>query len=408
MGNSDKAASEPKIWTVSALVRMLKELLEQSFYPFWLEGEVSNLTIHRSGHVYFTLKDSGSQMAVVFFRGAAEAQQVKLAEGMQIEVYGRLTVYEPRGQCQLVIERLRPKGLGLLQRKFEELKKKLREEGLFDAERKRPIPALPRCIGVVTSPSGAAIRDFLQILGRRFAGVRVRICPTAVQGDKAAAKIVAAIEFLNRTTSCDVIVVTRGGGSLEDLWPFNEESVVRAVAGSRIPTISAVGHEVDFTLCDFAADLRVPTPSAAAEQVIGKKAELAERLVHLRQRLGASLSLRRSELRRRFERAAGSPVFREPANLVRSSQQRLDELVLRLARALGQQRQNAKARLAQVNGKLSVLNPRAVLDRGYAILLERQTEKPLVSAAETAIGARLRAVLSRGELEVLVSGMRRE
>ena len=237
--------SSHKVWRVSELNRVVRELLEQTFYPFWVRGEVSNLTIHRSGHVYFSLKDERSQVSVVFFRGAATARQMQLRNGLAVDVWGRLTVYEPRGQYQLVVDRLRSRGVGVLQQRFEQLKQKLRDEGLFDPERKRPIPPFPRCIGVVTSPDGAAIRDFLHVLGRRFGDLHVRIVPAAVQGERAAAQISTAVELLNQTQACDVIVLTRGGGSLEDLWPFNEEQVARAVAQSTIPVISAVGHEID-------------------------------------------------------------------------------------------------------------------------------------------------------------------
>lgn len=397
-------SKDAKIWTVSELNRMLKDLLEQTFYPFWIAGEVSNLTLHRSGHVYFTLKDKNSQVAAVFFRGAQTARDIGLKEGQEVEVLGRLTVYEPRGNYQVLVDRIRLKGVGDLQKRFEELKAKLRAEGLFDADRKRPIPALPRCIGVVTSPEGAAVRDFLQILGRRFANLRVRIYPAAVQGAGAAPQIVAGIRYLNETLACDVIVVTRGGGSIEDLWAFNEESVARAVAASQIPVISAVGHEVDFTICDFVADLRCPTPSAAAELVIGKKSELLEQVAHLRERLRSRVQLRFSEWRRRVDRAAGSSVFREPAALVRLNQQRLDELALRLSRALDQRHRDAKARLDRLTAKMSVLNPRHVLGRGYAILVDRKTEHALVGADETAIGNRLQALLARGELDLIVTG----
>lgn len=406
--DSPAAGRPPKVFSVSELNRIVKELLEQTFYPFWIQGEISNLLIHRSGHVYFTLKDAASQVTAVFFRGAATAQQLGLAEGMAVELLGRLTVYEPRGQYQLLVDRIRPKGAGLLQQRFEELKRKLQAEGLFDAERKRPIPALPKCIGVVTSPEGAAIRDFLQILGRRFADAHVRIVPAAVQGVRAADEIAAGIGFLNAARACDVIVVTRGGGSLEDLWPFNEEKVARAVAASQIPVISAVGHEVDFTICDYAADFRAPTPSAAAELVVGRQADFQEKLGLCRNRLRAALLLKLGELRRRTERAARSPVFREPAHLVRRSQQSVDELTLRLGRALQARKALAEARLEKAVARLTALNPRAVLGRGYAILLDKDTGKPVTGPRDTRLGARLTGILAQGEADLVVSGLRNE
>ena len=393
---------EAKIWGVSEINRLIKDVFEQSFYPFWVRGEVSNLTIHRSGHVYLTLKDEHSQLAAVFFRGADLARRSGLAEGMLVEALGRLTVYEPRGAYQLVLTQLRVKGKGDLQQLFEELKRRLQAEGLFDPERKRPIPALPRRIGVVTSPQGAALQDFLNILGRRFANVRVRIVPAAVQGDKAAAEVAAGIRFLNRTRAVDVIVVTRGGGSMEDLWPFNDEQLARAIAGSEIPVISAVGHEVDFTICDFVADLRVPTPSAAAELVIGRQADLFERVANLRGRLRSSVRLHLGECRRRLERAAGSYVFREPRNVVRMSQQRVDEALARMLQAARRSTEQRRATLTRLQAQLAALNPRRVLERGYSILLDEHGTA-VADASRTTCGAPLRALLARGELDLAVT-----
>lgn len=397
--------AEEKIHSVSDINRIVKELLEQSFYPFWIVGEVSNLTIHRSGHVYFTLKDERSQLSAVFFRGAAAAREMQLAAGMQVEAYGRLTVYEPRGAYQVVVNRLRGRGKGDLQRRFDELKQKLREEGLFDANRKRPVPALPRCIGVVTSPQGAALRDFLQIIGRRFANVRIRIYPAAVQGDAAAGQIAQGIRFFNQTRSCDVIVVTRGGGSMEDLWPFNEEVVARAIAASELPLISAVGHEVDYTMSDFVADLRVPTPSAAAELVIGRHGELLEKIAALRNRLNGTLNLKLSELRRRVQRCTGSYVFREPSNLVRTCQQRVDELTTRLGYALRRQMEAYRGKLERCDAQLRMLDPQRVLERGYSILIAPETGAVLTDAQGTVAGAELRGILARGELRLCVSSV---
>jgi len=397
--------AEQHVWTVSELNRAVKDLLEQTLQVLWVGGEVSNLTIHRSGHVYFSLKDSRGQVSAVFFRGADIARRLELRSGLEIEALGRVSVYEPRGVYQIIVDRIRPKGVGALQQQFEELKKKLRGEGLFDEERKRAIPALPRCVGVVTSPEGAAVRDFLQILNRRFAEMHVRICPAAVQGEGAAAQIADGIRVLNEAEACDVIVVTRGGGSLEDLWAFNEEALARAIAGSRIPVISAVGHERDFTIADFVADLRAPTPSAAAELVIAKKAELVEQITSCRQRLRTLLQLTLSECRRRLERAAGSAVFREPASLVRMYQQRLDELSLRLSRSLDQHTERARARLDQAAGKLGALNPRQVLARGYAILMSERTGKAVRAAGEAQAGDAIRGVLAKGELGMVVKSV---
>ena len=399
------SAEDAVIWTVSELTRAIRGLLEQALPQIRVRGELSNLTVHRSGHVYFSLKDSHSQVSSVWFRSAAAARRLELRNGLEVEVDGRVSVYEPRGVYQIIVDRMRTAGVGDLQRRFEELKSKLQAEGLFDAERKRAVPALPSCVGLVTSPDGAALRDFLQIVGRRFANLPVRVYPAAVQGAAAAAQIAAGIAFFNAEHACDVIVVTRGGGSLEDLWAFNEECVARAAAASTIPVISAVGHERDFTICDYVADLRVPTPSAAAELVIAAKAELGERLLACRQRLTAALRLRLSELRRRLERVAARPVLREPVHLVRYGQQRIDELFLRLQRACQQFLGRYQARLETLHGNLQALSPRRVLTRGYAILIQRRTGQVVRAAAEVRPQEALRGILGSGEIELTVDSV---
>ena len=395
--------SVEKIWTVSELTRLVKDVLEQTFYPFWISGEISNLTIHRSGHVYFSLKDARSQVQCVFFRGAQKARDLGLAEGMSVETQGRLTVYEPRGNYQLTVSQLRPKGKGGLQQAFEELKAKLRAEGLFDDERKRPVPALPARIGVVTSPSGAAIRDFLNVLNRRFSGMNVRIFPAAVQGQRAAGEIVQGIRHFNREGGVDVIVVTRGGGSLEDLWPFNEEAVARAIAESAIPVISGVGHEVDFTISDLVADLRVPTPSAAAELVVKGRAELQEKVRALSRRLGSAARLSLGEWRRRVERSANSPVFTQAGQTVRTLQQRLDEAVYRLETHAKQAVQQNKARHDRMVSALRAMDPKAVLTRGYSVLFKESGEA-VRSPRQVTQNESLRALLADGELTLKVDG----
>lgn len=395
------SSAAPRVWTVSELNRLVKDLLEQSVEPFWLRGEIGDITLHRSGHVYFTLKDARSQLPAVMFRGAETARQLELRTGVEIEVYGRLTVYEPRGAYQVLVQLIRPKGIGDLQKRFEELKARLRAEGLFDEERKRPIPLLPRCVGLVTSPEGAAIRDFLRLLDRRFAGVHVRLVPVPVQGAEAAAQIAAAIRFLNESQACDVIVATRGGGSLEDLWAFNEEVVARAVAGSAIPVISAVGHERDFTICDFAADLRAPTPSAAAEVVIGAKAEMMERIHISRGRLQQALALRVSRLQEGLQRLLAKRVLHEPAAAVRVFHQRIDEMTTRLTAGLQRHAERSRSRVQNLRGRLDALNPRRVLARGYAILIDGDG-RAIRRAEETAPGATLTGILHGGELGLRV------
>lgn len=390
-----------QIWEVSDVNRAVREIVEGSLLPFWLRGEVGSLVLHRSGHAYFTLKDANSQLRAVFFGGAAQCAKLGIANGAKIEAFGNLTVYEVRGEYQFSARRLRLAGLGDLQRRFEEVRRRLAAEGLFDQERKRPIPVLPKRIGVVTSPTGAAIRDFLQIINRRFPNVNIRIYPCMVQGQGAAEQVARGVEFFNRTAGADVIVVTRGGGSMEDLWPFNEERLARAVAASAIPVISAVGHEIDFTICDFAADLRVPTPSAAAELVIGRREEMSAKLTRLDKDLRNVLALTLTRLRSRFERAAGSFVFREPEHLVAMRRQQLDELESRLFSGADHLLLRHRSRLDQLAGTLAALNPRRQLERGYAILFDPAENRP-VTTSKLPAGSRLRAQLADGEMDIEV------
>lgn len=390
-----------QIWEVSDVNRAVREIVEGSLLPFWLRGEVGSLVLHRSGHAYFTLKDANSQLRAVFFGGAAQCAKLGIANGAKIEAFGNLTVYEVRGEYQFSARRLRLAGLGDLQRRFEEVRRRLAAEGLFDQERKRPIPVLPKRIGVVTSPTGAAIRDFLQIINRRFPNVNIRIYPCMVQGQGVAEQVARGVEFFNRTGGADVIVVTRGGGSMEDLWPFNEERLARAVAASAIPVISAVGHEIDFTICDFAADLRVPTPSAAAELVIGKREEMAAKLERLDKDLRNVLALTLTRLRSRFERAAGSFVFREPKHLAEMRRQQLDELESRLFSCAENLLLRHRSRLDRLAGTLAALNPRRQLERGYAILFDPAENRP-VTTSKLPAGTPLRAQLADGEMDVEV------
>ena len=389
------------IWSVSDANSAVRDLVENSFMPFWLRGEISNLVIHRSGHVYLSLKDERSQIRAVYFGGAAAVRELQLQNGALIEAHGRLTVYEVRGEYQFSIRTIRPTGLGELQRRFEELKRKLEGEGLFAPERKRPIPALPRAVGVITSPTGAAIRDFLQIVDRRFPNLPVKIYPAQVQGTGAAAQVAAGIEFFNRAGNVEVLVVTRGGGSMEDLWPFNEEILARAVAASRIPVISAVGHEIDFTICDFVADLRAPTPSAAAELVIGRREEMEAAVDRLAKTLRRAVDFRLMEVRGALDRLAGSACFREPRHLVQMRGQQLDELQLRLTAAAELAVTVRRHQLEALAGRLHILDPRRQLERGYAILTDREG-RPVVSVQGQRRGAELSARLVDGTLELAV------
>ena len=427
-----------QVLSVSELTHHIKALLEGKFPALWVEGEISNLAVAPSGHVYFTLKDANAQLSAVLFRGIAGKVPFKLADGQQIVVLGEISVYERRGQYQLIVSQLLPKGLGALQLAFEQLKKKLAAEGLFDPARKKLLPVLPARIGLITSPTGAAIRDFLNIIGRRYPDRRVIINPVRVQGAGAADEIAAAIEEFNALSLVDVIIVTRGGGSLEDLWAFNEEVVARAISRSKIPIISAVGHEIDFTIADFAADLRAPTPSAAAELVVKAKTEFQAELRQFQRRFDKDLQYRLSELRRRLAVC----VLRHPAELVRQVQQQLDDLSHRLEQATAVTLAQRRARLAAVKlvkprdfiqtqrhglttqsdrlvtgiahrrqamrhslaalvGKLDLLSPKSTLARGYSIT--RLPNGQVVKTAQTAtVGTIIRTLVVDGEFVSVV------
>ncbi|MDD5596542.1 MAG: exodeoxyribonuclease VII large subunit [Victivallaceae bacterium] len=412
-----------KIWRIGEINSALKELIENSLMPLWAQAEVGTLNIHQSGHVYMTLKDQRSQMRAVFFNGAAQARSLRLKIGDQVEVFGKLTVYEVRGEYQLSIQQIRPVGLGELQRRFEELKRKLEAEGLFSPERKKTIPLLPETIAMVTSPGGAAVRDFLQIIERRFPNMHIQIYPAPVQGFGAENELAAGIEFFNRAGHADVIVLTRGGGSMEDLWPFNEEILARAVAASKIPVISAVGHEIDFTICDFVADLRVPTPSAAAELVTGRREEFEKQLQRSEKDLRSSLQFMLQEFKNRLRLAAGSHVFREPIHIVRQKQQYIDELLKSTAVSLEKNFRNNDLRFQLVSGKLennsrncfkllhsnldglsgrlNALGPQNVLKRGFAILRDPQTNNVITDNKQPS-GKELQATLHKGTLDLIV------
>ena len=415
--------SQNKIWKIGEINSAIKELVENSLMPIWVQAEVGTLNIHQSGHVYMTLKDQRSQLRAVFFNGAGPARQMHLKVGDQVEVFGKLTVYEVRGEYQLSIRQIRPLGLGDLQRRFEELKRKLESEGLFEPERKKSIPLLPETIALVTSPGGAAIRDFLQIIERRFPNVHIQIYPTPVQGQGAERNIAAGIEFFNRAGKADVIVVTRGGGSMEDLWPFNEEILARAVAASEIPVISAVGHEIDFTICDFVSDMRVPTPSAAAELVVGRREEFEKHLQRSEKDLKSSLQFVLQEAKSRLKLASESHVFREPIHIVRQKQQYLDELMksanislertlhdndLRLQLVAGKLKSNShnyfRLMHSQLNGligKLDALGPQNVLNRGFAILRDSETNETITDHNQKS-GKELQATVSKGTIDLVV------
>jgi len=419
------AEFQRKIYSVSELSFQIRDLLERRFIDIWVEGELSNYKTSAAGHLYFTLKDDRAQLPAVCFRNAARLLRFRPENGKLFRARGRVSTYEGRGEYQLIVEVLEPAGRGALQLAFEQLKEKLEKEGLFKHERKRPIPAFPRNVGIVTSPKSAALRDILTVLKRRHNAINVLIFPAEVQGDGASLQVMDGIDYLSRSTDVDVIIVTRGGGSMEDLWPFNEERVARAIVRSKKPVISAVGHEVDFTISDFVADLRAPTPSAAAEIVIKSKAEIADRVLQLTNRLQSLMKYRLSTLRNFLSSKVGSRGFVVAETRIRRMSQRVDDLAFRLEQAgrsrafirmrahrleLGEQRlagamhralrvwHQSFARLAHT---LDALSPLAVLERGYAICLTPEG-RVVRSAAGLEVDSEVKVRLHEGSLQARV------
>ncbi|OPX20791.1 MAG: exodeoxyribonuclease VII large subunit [Desulfobacca sp. 4484_104] len=436
------AEEYPQIYTVSGLTQQIKSRLETNFPRVWVSGEISNLRQPASGHYYFTLKDEASQLRAVLFRGNQQYLRHKPSAGRQVVCRGRISVYEARGEYQLLIDYLEPLGIGALAQAFEELKRRLAAEGLFDPVHKQPLPFLPRRLAVVTSPSGAAIRDFLQILNRRFPNLEVLICPVKVQGAGAAAEIVQALDLLNTFSDLDVLVLARGGGSLEDLWAFNEEAVARAIFRSRVPVISAIGHEIDFTIADLVADVRAPTPSAAAELVVQRKEELVltlqrlattlqrrfqalvqgrrERLCYLSQRLPdprrrlADLRLRMDDRLEQFQRAWQARLrdrqhrlqlaranlrLMSPRRAAISGRQLVEQQAARLRRCLETRLARQRLQLQHSQERLQALNPQAILDRGYAIATTLPGQEVVRDVQRVQVGAALRVRVARGSMD---------
>jgi exodeoxyribonuclease VII large subunit len=392
--------SERRVYTVSELTASIKAALEEGFPMVWVEGEISNLRTPGSGHAYFTLKDEGAQVSAVLFRGRGRRVRFDLEDGMQVLAFGGLDVYAARGQYQLVVEMMEPKGLGALQLAFDQLKRKLEAEGLFDEARKRPLPAFPRVIGIVTSPTGAAIRDMLNIIGRRFGDLQILITPVRVQGDEAPGEIVQALAHLQELTHLDVIIVGRGGGSIEDLWAFNDERVARALAACRVPVISAVGHETDFTIADFVADLRAPTPSGAAELVVREKLAVIEVLVDLYARLKQAVTADVSARRERVDFLLRRRVLTNPARALRDLYRRLDELGGRLRLGLRSSQRHVTHRVALATNALRSRNPGARIV-GASALLSQLRGRLESSAAHNMKTSRARFAEVIGRLESL-------
>jgi len=436
---------EREILTVSELTDRVKALLEGEFDQVWISGEISNLAVPRSGHFYLTLKDARSQIRAVMFRTQQRYLAFAPADGQEVLIRGRLSVYEPRGEYQILVEYMEPRGEGALRLAFERLKARLAEEGLFDEARKKPLPFLPGRVAVVTSPTGAAVRDFVRVARERYENAVLSIYPVRVQGDGAAREIAAAIEDLNRWGGFDVIVLTRGGGSLEDLWAFNEEVVARAVAASKIPVVSAVGHEIDFSMADFAADLRAPTPTAAAMLVFREKAALKHHLAGVAARMASAVRSRTALGREEVAHAAtrlGDPLrrladrrlrlddltevlreavtdgFETRRRAVQAAEHRLavsspvSHLALSRTRLAGFERALFRAgqtragrvreRLNLLAARLSDLSPLAVLQRGYAVVRRTEGKRVVRSSRAVGLGERLNVLLAEGELNVRV------
>lgn len=370
-----------KIRSVSELTNEVKTLLEEGFASVWVTGEISNLSRPSSGHVYLTLKDAQAQMSAVLWRGVALRLRYELRDGLEVIVRGRISLYPPQGKYQLVIEQLEPKGIGAVELALRQLREKLFRLGFFDPKRKRGLPRFPQRVALVTSPTGAAVRDMLEILGRRWPLVDVHICPVRVQGDTAAEEITRAIRWLNRLAHVNVIILGRGGGSVEDLWPFNAESVAQAIFESRIPVVSAVGHETDVTIADLVADKRALTPSEAAELVVPDREELLQGLDGTAERLKDLLTNRLRQAQQRLRALAERRIFRQPLERTRELARQVDELDARTNRAMRQAVQRAKQRLAALAGQLETLSPLQVLGRGYS-LTRRESDNAVVRSAE--------------------------
>lgn len=393
--------ADPPVWTVSDLNGALKDLLENTFLPVRVVGEISGITIHRSGHVYLTLKDEKAQIRAVCFGGAQRCLDAGIENGMQVEVRGRISFYAQRGECQLNLQEILPVGTGTLQQRFEEMKKRLAEEGLFDTERKKPLPFIPRCIGIITSPEGAAIHDFIRVALDRFPPLRIRIFPAPVQGKGAEKYLAQGVEFFNKVKPVDVILLTRGGGSIEDLWPFNEEILARAIAASEKPVVSAVGHEIDISISDLVADLRAPTPTAAAEMLLPEYSGLVREIDSGWTRLRNAVSFAAERATSRLQAALSARALTKPVQLVLERTQTVDLLVRDMELALRQSFQSAQIKLDHTEDSLRKLNPEAVLNRGYAILLN-PSGKAVLSPEDAPKDSRLSARLARGSLTVRV------
>ncbi|MHC4663430.1 MAG: exodeoxyribonuclease VII large subunit [Planctomycetota bacterium] len=390
--------TEPHIFTVSEITSGIKDLLAARYGKVIVRGEVSGFRRAASNHLYFQLKDSEAVLSCAMWRSSAARMKFEMEDGLAVLAYGRIDVYPPRGNYQLIVSRLEPEGLGALQLAFEQLKAKLEKEGLFAEERKKPLPFLPKRIGIVTSETGAAIRDMLRAFERRFPDVSVVLAPSRVQGEGAAGEIAAGIAALNRVPGIEVIIAGRGGGSLEDLWPFNEETVARAIAASKIPVVSAVGHEIDFTISDFVADLRAATPTAAAEHAVPDAKILLNELEKTAGRFALALKNKFQRARMALDNLATSPGLRRPLDGIRRLEQELDENARRLPRLFALRLDRFSEKMKAMSGRLDALSPLAVLGRGYSITKLVSSPKNLRSAQEVNPGDKIETTLSNGKI----------
>lgn len=395
-----------RIATVSQINNYIKAVIDKTpvLQNIWIKGEISNLKIHSSGHIYLTLKDDGSVLKAVMFRGAAATLRFKPTDGTKVLARGKIGVYESGGQYQIYIEEMEAEGMGDLYAKFEALKKKLSDEGLFDEKRKKPIPRFPETIGIVTSPTGAAIRDMINVIRRRYPMVKVIIYPCLVQGNDAAPSICDGIEYFNTKKKVDVIIAGRGGGSIEDLWAFNEEITARAVAASKIPVISAVGHEVDFTICDFVSDLRAPTPSAAAELAVPDVVELKRMIESSKERMSVLLKNRVDTQSRQLELLAKRSALTQFDKFLLDKEQGVDALFDRCLMAFKNKKEVSEKLFGTLCGKLSALSPLAVFERGYSSATKNG--KTVKKIAELSDGDNIVLRLTDGEADCLVTGRR--
>jgi exodeoxyribonuclease VII large subunit len=440
--------TERRIWTVAALVATIRRQVESTHTDLWVEGEISNCRPAPSGHIYFTLKDTDAQLPVVLFRREASLLRFRPADGLAVLVRGRVSVYESRGQLQLIAETMEPRGAGSLQLAFEQLKARLLAEGLFDAARKRPLPAFPRCVGIITSPTGAVIRDIVTVVHRRHANLNLLVYPAVMQGPTSPGSVAAGIRFFNRNPHlADLILIARGGGSMEDLASFNDEALARIIAASKIPTVSAIGHETDFTIADFVADLRAPTPSAAAELITAAQHRIEDRVIALDNRLRRAIRLTLIEARQRYDRLSAAQVLRSVTHSINRRSQRVDELTLLIDRAVHRRHRlqadrlrhladrlrrqeptlrlaashrrldrantrldraataviaQRRARLSAATARLLALSPLSVLARGYALIYNE--DGTLVrSANQTSTGQTIKARLAEGSLTAQVT-----